>query len=162
MTPCTALATSTAGSLYDRSYGYDFAGNITAINDLADPTRNQAFVYDGVNRLTSAAGIYGTIGYTYDKVGNRLTKSDGSLTDIYNYRAGTNRLTSVTGAQTVNYAYDDNGNTVSMGNKSLVYNQNNRLIEIAQDSQTLGEYTYNGQGQRVKKIAGASRLPRLK
>jgi len=36
----------------------------------------------------------------------------------------------------------------------LTYNQNNRLIRVEEDSTVLGEYTYNGLGQRVIKDVG--------
>jgi YD repeat-containing protein len=39
-----------------------------------------------------------------------------------------------------------------MGARTLTYNQNNRLIQVAENSTTLGAYTYNGNGQRIKKV----------
>jgi RHS repeat-associated protein len=39
----------------------------------------------------------------------------------------------------------------------LTYNQNNRLISVEEDSVTLGEYTYNGLGQRIiKEVDGVT------
>jgi YD repeat-containing protein len=41
---------------------------------------------------------------------------------------------------------------VAPGARTLTYNQNNRLIQVAENSTTLGAYTYNGNGQRIKKV----------
>ena len=38
-----------------------------------------------------------------------------------------------------------------MGSRSLVYNQNNRLISVTESGEVLGAYVYNGNGQRIKK-----------
>ena len=64
-----------AGAVLNLAYTHDGVGNITAITDNLDSARSQSFGYDEQYRLTSATGIYGTLGYTYDKVGNRLTRS---------------------------------------------------------------------------------------
>jgi RHS repeat-associated protein len=85
-------------------------------------------------------------------VGNRLTKTEGSVTDDYNYYPSTNKLNKVvTDTDTVTYTCDLNGNITSIGDMVLTYNQNNRLVMVEEDSVTLGEYTYNGLGQRIIK-----------
>ena len=58
--------------IQDLTYTHDDADNITGITDAVTPARNQSFGYDALYRLTSATGLYGTLGYTYDAVGNRL------------------------------------------------------------------------------------------
>ncbi|MFH1985623.1 MAG: RHS repeat-associated core domain-containing protein [Pseudomonadota bacterium] len=143
----------TAGSHMDRAYGMDAIGNITAITDALDPTRSQSFGYDDLYRLTNATGIYGAIGYTYDKVGGRLTRTENGETDTYAYVTGTHRLDSVSGVSPMQFAYDANGSTTAMGDRSLIYNQNKRLIQVVESAASLGEYVYNGNGQRVKKTA---------
>jgi RHS repeat-associated protein len=60
-------------------------------------------------------------------------------------------LSSVTGTETTNYTYDDNGNITGMGDRTLTYNEDNRLVSVVEDSVTLGEYVYNGLGQRITK-----------
>ncbi|MDY6839804.1 MAG: RHS repeat-associated core domain-containing protein [Thermodesulfobacteriota bacterium] len=143
-----------AGSLQSLDYTLNAVGNITAITDNLDPARNQTFGYDDLDRLTSATGVYGTMGYTYDKVGNRLTKTLDAQIDSYVYDTGTNRLSQITGANPQTFSFDANGNTIFIDSKALIYNQNNRLIQATENSTTLAEYVYNGNGQRVKKAAG--------
>lgn len=57
-------------------------------------------------------------------------------------------------ANTQSSTYKTNGKTTSMGFHSLAHNLNNRLIRIAEKSIILGDYVYNGRGQRIKKVAG--------
>ncbi|MBW1717784.1 MAG: RHS repeat protein, partial [Deltaproteobacteria bacterium] len=107
------------------------------------------------NRLTSAEGRYGMISYTYDDVGNRLTRTVNDDTeDYYTYLTGTNKLDQISGANPTSFAYDANGNITAIGTNTLFYNQNNRLIRVEENSLVLGEYTYNGLGQRVIKEVG--------
>lgn len=65
--------------LLELSYSLDDADNITALADDMNAGRNQAFSYDAVDRLTDAAGGYGTFQFTFDPVGNRLTEDDDGL-----------------------------------------------------------------------------------
>jgi RHS repeat-associated protein len=116
-----------------------------------DVSKDKIYTYDALNRLISANGSYGTISYTYDNVGNRITKVTNDDTEMYTYFAGTNRLQEITGP--VAYTYDANGNITGIGNKVLTYNQNNRMVRVEESSTILGEYVYNGLGQRVIKTA---------
>ncbi|MBI4709984.1 MAG: hypothetical protein HY759_02615, partial [Nitrospirae bacterium] len=40
---------------------------------------------------------------------------------------------------------------ISDNSRQYIYNQNQRLIKAVESGVTTGEYTYNGNGQRVKK-----------
>jgi len=136
----------TAGAVMNLSYPtYDANGNIMAINNIHDATKNKSFTYDALDRLSTAtsSGIWGSLGWTYDGVGNRQTEG----ATVYTYTAGTNKLT---GAGSLNFGYDNNGNTTSEAARSYTYNQNQRLIQV-NDGATTAYYTYNGNGQRVKK-----------
>ncbi|MHC4687758.1 MAG: hypothetical protein ACYTEW_26145, partial [Planctomycetota bacterium] len=95
-------------------------------------SRNQAFGYDELNRLESASGIYGQIGYIYDFVGNRKTKTVDGQTDNYAYEPNTNKLDEITGANPMDFGHDPNGNIVTLGSKTFTYNQNNRPIQASE------------------------------
>ena len=138
----------TAGAVMSLNYPtYDSNGNIKAIQDQLDPTKNRSFTYDSLDRLqtATASGIWGNLGWTYDGVGNRLTENSNS----YTYTANTNKLSSANG---LSYGFDNDGNTTAEGARSFTYNQNQRLIRVVDAGVTKGEYTYNGNGQRVKKV----------
>ncbi len=141
-----------AGSVLNFGFDDDANGNITSITDYLDQARSQGFVYDELNRLESASGIYGQINYTYDFVGNRKTKTVDGQTDTYIYEPNTNKLDEITGANPMDFGHDPNGNIVTMGSKTFTYNQNNRLFQATEPGLTLGEYGFNGMGQRIKKV----------
>jgi RHS repeat-associated protein len=147
------LTVANPGTDKERTYTYDNNGNLTSVTAPNTPWYNRAYTYDALNRLNHAEGPYGSIDYTYDNVGNRLTKVAGGQTETYTYTPGTNRLQEVTGTDTILYTHDANGNITGIGDKVLTYNQNNRLVMVEDNSGTLGEYTYNGLGQRVVKTA---------
>ena len=152
----------TAQGVQNLGYAYDKNSNITAIADALDPTKSKTYGYDALDRLTSAIGPWGNLVYTYDKVGNRQKETNGGES-IYSYQ--TNKLITTSGAKQYAFGYDANGNTVSENTKAYIYNQNQRLIKvteqvISKDEQgqdvttttTKGEYVYNGNGQRSKKV----------
>ena len=137
----------TAGAVMNLNYPtYDANGNIKAINDVLDATRNKAFDYDALDRLSTAtsSGIWGSLGWTYDGVGNRQTENSNS----YTYFSNTNKLSSANGKS---FGYDNNGNTATEGARQYIYNQNQRLMQVNDGGMT-ANYGYNGNGQRVKKV----------
>jgi RHS repeat-associated protein len=134
----------TVGTVMKLTYADDANGNITGITNNLDATKNKSFGYDALDRLTSGTGSWGSLSWTYDGVGNRLTENSNS----YTYTAGTNKLSSANG---LSYGFDNNGNTTSENARIYTYNQNQRLIQVVDGAMTAG-YTYNGNGQRVKKI----------
>ncbi|MHC4676619.1 MAG: RHS repeat domain-containing protein [Planctomycetota bacterium] len=156
---CDCVEVANPGEQMERIYTYDNNRNLKTIEATNTPWYNQNFTYDPLNRLTEASGRYGEISYTYDDVGNRLTRDVNEQIETYSYITGTNKLEKITGANSTTFTYDANGNTTGIGEKVLVYNQNNRLIRVEEDGATLGEYTYNGLGQRViKEVNGVTTI----
>ena len=139
------------GTLKQLSYTRDNVGNITAINDILDSSKTKTYQYDALYRLTQATGLGGRLAMDNDGVGNRLIENSSAGQTNYSYTA--NKLISSTGAKSFNFAYDNNGNTITENQKTYIYNQNQRLIKAIEGDKTLGEYLYNPNGQRVKKIA---------
>ncbi|MBW2005045.1 MAG: RHS domain-containing protein [Deltaproteobacteria bacterium] len=147
------MTVANPGAETERSYGYDANGNITSINVTNQSWKNQNFTYDALNQLIETGGHYGTISYAYDQVGNRLERTVNDQTETYTYTSGTNKLDEIAGPNSATFAYDANGNTTGIGSRTFIYNQNNRLIRVEENGNILGEYTYNGLGQRVIKQA---------
>lgn len=137
----------------DADYAYDESGNISAIESLLDPAKSQAFVYDQLNRLTGAVGNYGDVSYTYDAVGNRLSRSVSQQEEIYQYSTDSHRLHSVTdsGGVVRNFSYDANGNLIAdarSGGIQWQYNVQNRPETLTINSRPV-KYSHNLMGQRV-------------
>jgi RHS repeat-associated protein len=133
--------------------GYD--GN----NNYAQRTVNgdvQAFSYNGLGRLDTASGAFGTRDYGYDPVGNRISQNAGGQNTLYAYEPGSNRLVSDT---SWTYGRDANGNetrrrTADGHGWDLVYSATNRLIAITDlqnPNTTYAAYRYNALGQRTIK-----------
>ena len=135
--------------LVDFTYGYDGANNVLSITDALTPSKNRGMTYDNVDRLMTASGLWGAMSFTYSPVGNRLTKTVGATTSTYAYGAN-NRLTGVTGGELdATIAYDANGNMTGLRGFSLAYDPANRLTSV---NATAVTYTYEGDGQRIKKV----------
>jgi RHS repeat-associated protein len=157
------------GNIFD--IGYDFHlsnadnGNVMAITNFKDATRSQSFTYDSVNRITAAqnAGTDCSIilldgntkfwgnTYSYDEWGNLYNKTkistacggEGLSVAVNTY----NRLQS-------GYLYDAAGNmtfNATPPTQTYTYDQENRITGAAGYT-----YTYDGDGNRVQKVNGAT------
>jgi RHS repeat-associated protein len=85
------------------TYAYDNANNVKSITDAVNAANSQTLTYDATNRLlsaTSGSGGYGSLTWTYDTVGNRLTQVQGSTTNTYGYTKGSNRLVTISTTST--------------------------------------------------------------
>lgn len=137
--------------ILEASYTFDPVDNITAWDDLLDLARDQSFGYDDLDRLISADGSYGVLGYTYDAVGNRQTFADNGATDTYLYSATSNRLDAILGAASLSVSYDAVGNLTDVNGTGRTYDDTNRLVAYASPGIT-ASYAYNGYGERVEKV----------
>ncbi|MBT8121172.1 MAG: VCBS repeat-containing protein, partial [Gammaproteobacteria bacterium] len=114
-------------------YAFDALGNLKERKDN-NQTLTETFVYDSLNRLTSAAiASVGTRTYDYDATGNILSKSD--FGDHYTYGAGTagpHAVTEVKNGATslTTYSYDANGNMISGDGRSIAWTSFNKAATI--------------------------------
>jgi RHS repeat-associated protein len=134
------------------SYTYTLGPTGQRLQIAEENGRTVDYTYDALYRLVREdihAPLVGdqTIAYTYDAVGNRLTKTDVSET-TYTYDANDRLLTT---GSTI-YNYDHNGNTVSQTEAgqgtTFAYDVDNRLRSVQSPSSVIG-YTYDADGIRV-------------
>jgi RHS repeat-associated protein len=145
------------------SYGYDYAGNLTSITDGLDSSRDETYTVDGLNRLHTASGAYGSRTYTYDNNSNRATRVAGATTYTSTMTSSTNLLASYTdGTNTRNFTYTANGNMatddrtfIGGGSVSNTYGGRDRL-ESASVGGNAVTFTINALGQRVSKTFSGS------
>lgn len=144
-------------------FARDVMGNITALGDVAGASpATETYRYDALYRLNSINDATGTAieAYTYNKTGDRLSKSaSGLATGTYGYQSGTHWLTSIgSSART----YDANGNTTgnSTGGDAFGYGYNgrNRMTVVQRNGQTVANYSYNAMGQRIAKAVTAPQV----
>ncbi len=145
-----------ATRLRDVTMGYEGRDNLTSITDLLTPANTEGFTYTPRESLMGATGPYGTLAYTYDGVGNRLTESLGAATDTYLYPLTSNRLTSITLASGVvrGYSYDAAGNVVAEartggGTYAYSYNAAGRMETFSINGFLQASYTYDAMGRQA-------------
>ncbi len=139
--------------LQDLGYTFDSGGNVTSLTDAVNT--NQTFVYDDLDRLTSATGGYGTLNYSYNEIGNMLSNSQLG-TYGYNTSGSTSvRPHAVTTAGTNTYDYDANGNMILGAGRIITYDFENRPDSVIKDGTTT-TFVYDGDGGRVKKSDGTT------
>ena len=134
-------------------YSYDDAGNRTAVHE--NNGDRVTWSYEEPNQLTreqrSGDNAY-DITYTYDEVGNRLTKVDSGATTTYSYDTANELETGVTTAKRITYSYDANGNTAVINDDgsrtTYSWDIENRMtvVQLAAGGRTTA--TYDGDGRR--------------
>ena len=133
-------------TLLDLDYSYDLSGSVTQIYDGVN---TEVYEYDQLDRLIYSSGPWTSMNFTYDALGNRLTKTQGSTTS-YSYDS-VNRLTSATG---MSFDWDDNGNMMYWLNGNDAWNYTydlfDRLTRVDLNSSVTARYTYDDGGRRVR------------
>ncbi len=125
---------------------YDFNDNLTALIDFVDRSYDISNIhYDGVDRLISANGKWGTGSFSYDGMGNLLRRSYNNSTIGFQYNSR-NLLNNLTGAYAYKYQYDARGNVINNGRYALSYNLAQQMTSAKSIS-----YVYDGFNRKVKK-----------
>lgn len=136
----------------------------------------QLYAFDTLNRIAQATElIAGAQSWqqtmSYDRFGNRSFNESATTTIPKNcsgavcaadrkllnpsVSASSNRLTTdQDGDSVADYTFDNAGNTTKMADgKTFVYDGENKQTEVWNGSLRRGEYFYDGDGKRVKKMA---------
>ncbi|RUO35494.1 hypothetical protein CWE13_11225 [Aliidiomarina shirensis] len=112
-------------ALFSHSYQYDDNHNITSIIDGVISENSMTMSYDGLDRLDTASGFWGSGSFDYDVLGNITQKTLGNETLTYHY--SNNRLTSVSGILNRSFNYDTRGNVINNRARSFTFNRAGRL-----------------------------------
>ena len=168
--PMNMAAASPSATIFNINYDFHVGvgdnGNVWAITNNKDTTRNQGFAYDALNRLTSAQNggtdctkttvngktEYWGNSYSYDAWGNLLGKSvtKCSAENLAVTAAANNQLLG-------GYTYDAAGNMTwdQTDLVTAVYDAENRIATATKNGATTS-YIYDARGDRVKKSNGGS------
>lgn len=164
--------TRIAGDLFTESLFYNdnpsgatsqWGGNISSLewgmgSYGSAPTVGWDMTYDGLSRLTAVQGRRGgaifagdTMSYTYDSMGNLLSKSmstaAGTESSTYNVPTTTNTISSE--------SYDANGNQTTSaadGVASIDYNILNLPQSVSLSDSTKVYYLYSASGSKLKEV----------
>jgi RHS repeat-associated protein len=130
--------------------------------------RRVDYSYDALDRLTREAITDMVLGdrdidYTYDPVGNRLTRDDSAEgVTSYTYDANDQLLTEELLGELARYTYDNNGNTLSRVSPTdrvfYEWDVENRLIAADTDGDGVNDVTneYDADGIRVAQTVGGA------
>jgi hypothetical protein len=66
---------STSTVMLDRSHAFGDGLNLTGITDNITSARTESYAYSATNRLAQGTGIWGTLTWGYDPVGNRASEA---------------------------------------------------------------------------------------
>jgi RHS Repeat len=139
------------GTLADHAYSYGTQnnGDVLSAADQLNPSRTQTFTYDSLNRLATAnEGRWG-LGFVYDSWGNYLQQNvtAGSANQHLYTATAQNRLSG--------NSYDLAGNLLNDGLHQYTFDADNRINTV---DATAASYTYDGNGDRVRKDAGTAKM----
>jgi RHS repeat-associated protein len=157
---------ATNSSVLQLDYGYGATANngnlLSQSITIPGLTLNQSYTYDALNRLQTAnenGGVSWKQKFLYDRYGNRRidTAPANTSPDLIGpnpvLSETTNRIVAQAGEQ---YDYDDAGN-LTHGRESQTYGfdgENKMTTFNGGASQGGADYSYDGDGRRVKKVVG--------
>lgn len=173
-------ATLTKGQpLQKLTYGYNADGDLRSIVDGVNGADSATMTYDGLHRLSTAVGCWGTYGYVYDS-NNNITDRFGTDSLAYRYD-GNNRLVQIDTGDDIffdgfearptcpnpsivapsTFEYDARGRTKSGGRIAVESPEPGQRIPTGYTwnmaNQMAGisgfaTYSYDGRGNRVKSV----------
>ena len=143
---------NSGGTLASFAYKLAAAGNRTNLTETVNgQSRTFGWSYDVQYRLTNevitGTAPTGTIGYSYDAVGNRLSRAStvsGITNQSFTYNSN-DRLNGDT--------YDNNGSTTASAGNSYAYDVDGRLTNFNSGSAV---FSYGANGIRVSKTVGGT------
>lgn len=140
-------------------YAYDNQGNKLFEKKNHQPTNSEQYKYDDDNQLIDfkEGTLTGNeiqspstqIQYNYDPTGNRKSINVNGNTTNYTVN-NINQYISIIGTVSTNPKYDLNGNVIYDGSLNLIYDNENRLLNI--DGGSVASYKYDAIGRRIETI----------
>jgi len=145
----------TSRILVKNDYSYDNVGNRPSnqVSDNNGIIRTEGYGYDELSRLTSVNyGDGQTQVYSFDPMGNRLSKNDSLAgNEAYTYN-NANMLLTRAGQS---YTNDNNGNTQTGGGRSNTWDGQNRLTQCVFNG-TTSTFVYGADGLRRRETTGGT------
>jgi RHS repeat-associated protein len=148
----------------DWQYTVDGVGNPTAIDDGLAPANDKTYAYQDYQYFqTTGNGPWGTRGWTYDKIGNRLTETRGAVTDTYSYvanaasgRSPKIQQVALGGGGTRTFTYDSAGNETQAGSSVRTFDASGKLGSLSDSpAQAASSFVYDGRGFLAEAIGTA-------
>jgi RHS repeat-associated protein len=159
-----SIADSANSVLETFGHSYNDAGRRTT--SVEGSGRSISYAYNNIHRLTSeeiavngvSAGLPttpGTLGYDYDAVGNRLTRTS----DLAAPAPGNQAFSYNNNDELAGVTYDLNGNPTASNGNTDIYDFEDRLIRRTRSDGTVIDLAYDAEGNRVQKTVTAPGQP---
>jgi RHS repeat-associated protein len=142
------------------THQYDDERNKKNEEKLHQTGASEAYAYDSIYRLVDykvGPLVAGTVpvpvtqtAYNLDAVGNWNSKTTDSTVQTRMHNAA-NEITAI---DSTSITHDHNGNLIQDANYDYTFDENNRLIGVAQASVPVASYAYDAMGRRISKTAG--------
>lgn len=151
-----SFSVSKSGTSYSqRNFTYDARSNIASIVDPLSSASSSSYseiTYDILDRLKSytAAATSATTTLSYSTNGNLLTNPDNYGSNTYQYDSN-NKPHAVRQIGTEVFDYDDNGNMIQDGSRTMTYNSQNQLETVTMSGGTVVNMQYDYTGSRVSR-----------
>lgn len=134
-----------------RTYGYDALmrlNTLTATDPGGNPLLDYAYTYDEVGNIVTKATEHGMYGYDYD-ASSRLTDVDNPVleNESYTYDDVGNRLTSADVSGTWNY--NENNELLGFADVEYDYDDNGNLTEVRIAGEMVWTYVYDAANRLV-------------
>ena len=144
------LKTASQEQRLQEGYQYDSLGNVSLRTQAWDNANfSESFVYDDLNRLkTSQVLGQAVMTYTYDGVGNLKSKSGVGDYDYGSQGDGALRPNAVKTVGANSYSYDDNGNLLIGGGRTIAWTSFDMPDVITKGAQS-STFVYGPEHQRV-------------
>jgi RHS repeat-associated protein len=166
-------------TMSNRVYDWDVLGNLQTLNDNALDAQGAArfaalYGYDDLRRVISAAitisgrPLSATADpYFYDPLGNLTTKENATQkygrANLSTHCAPTSNVfphaltLRIAGSSTDSYCYDNAGRLTGSAARRFSYYARGKVSQVTDSNgNPLGQYSYDGNGNRVKKVEGPS------
>ncbi|MFT4046644.1 MAG: RHS repeat-associated core domain-containing protein [Solimonas sp.] len=152
--PVLQVVQGSDSTIAQYEYTYSNAGDLLSMQGIDETEADDlSLSYDGLHRLESATGVlWGTYDYAYDSL-NNLRERTGEDTLTYSYDEASNRLASISGAQSRSYVYNAKGEVTDDGTRGFALNGLGQ-IQVAVGPQETAVYGYDGNGRRIKATKG--------
>jgi RHS repeat-associated protein len=143
---------------------YAYALNAAGIRmQVTEKDSSKVFYgYDSLYRLKSerrTGNHTDTMTYTYDPVGNRLTKAHRGVTTTYAYNNRDQLLSEWDGTDSTRYSYDSSGRMLTKaetgGTTHYLWRDEDRLDSLYGPGVSM-KYQYDSEGRRVKDSTGST------
>lgn len=149
----TSQTVGGSSTLVDFDYLYNAGGQIIDIDDNVVSGQDRAFTYDGLGRLATASGPWGSGSFTYDPLGNLRRQVLGSRTVDISYNS-LNRVSQVRdtarGSLWDFYSYDSRGNVTSNDQLNWTYDRSEQPVSMSGTNS--GSFVYDAHRRRVKQV----------